>query len=96
MVEKDTFSAKYKVGDIVRLGKYCLWNDTEEEDIEWVVWDVRDREVLLVSRYGLNYIPYHAGWISNITWEHCTLRKWLNNDFLDMAFSKSEKREFWQ
>lgn len=31
------------------------------------------------------------GIYENVTWETCTLRKWLNNDFINTAFSADEK-----
>ena len=29
--------------------------------------------------------------LTSVTWETCTLRKWLNNDFVDSAFTLLEK-----
>ena len=38
----------------------------------------------------LDVKPYHTT-DENVTWETCTLRKWLNNDFVNAAFSSDEK-----
>ena len=38
----------------------------------------------------VDYRPYNASYTSS-TWETCTLRKWLNNDFINAAFSTDEK-----
>ena len=43
-------------------------------------------KALLISRYALDCKPYHTNLVG-VTWETCTLREWLNNDFLNAAFS---------
>ncbi len=44
----------------------------------------------MISRYGLNAVPYNAELV-DVTWEICTLRAWLNSDFLSTAFSPEEQ-----
>lgn len=80
------------VGDYVLFGKYEQDNNTSngKEDIEWLVAATNDRKILLISRYALDCKPYNEKYTS-ITWETCTLRKWLNQDFLNNAFSAKEK-----
>ncbi len=51
---------------------------------------MQDGKSLLLSRYGLDAKPYNTVW-SHITWEQCTLRKWLNGEFLKAAFSEEEQ-----
>lgn len=81
-----------KAGDYVFFGKYEQDNNTSngKEDIEWLVLEVKDGKVLLISKYALDCKPYNTGY-TDITWETCTLRKWLNNDFINAAFSADEK-----
>lgn len=81
-----------KAGDYVFFGKYEQDNDTSnsKEDIEWLVLEVKDGKVLLISKYALDCKPYNTGY-TDVTWETCTLRKWLNNDFINAAFSADEK-----
>ncbi len=81
-----------KVGDYVKFGKYEQDNNTSngKEDIEWLVLENQGGKVLLISRYGLDAKRYNESGV-DVTWENCTLRKWLNNDFYNMAFSNSEK-----
>ena len=44
-----------------------------------------------MSVYGLECIPYNS--IKQDTpWSSCSLRKWLNSDFLHRAFSEEERR----
>ena len=80
------------VGDYVTFGHYEQDNDTENgmEAIEWKVLDKMDGCVLLISKYGLDAKPYNET-KTNVTWETCTLRSWLNSDFLYTAFSSSER-----
>ena len=83
---------KANVGDYVTFGHYEQDNDMENgrEAIEWKVLDKKDGRVLLLSKYGLDTRKYNEGY-SDVTWENCTMRSWLNGDFLDTAFSSSEK-----
>ncbi len=45
---------------------------------------------MLLSKYGLDCQPFNKSHDA-ATWENCSLRTWLNRDFLDMAFSDAEK-----
>ncbi len=81
-----------KTGDIVVFGHYEQDGNTGNgaEEIEWIVLDVRDGKALLLSRYGLEAKPYNAEY-KEITWENCTLRAWLNGDFLKTVFNADEQ-----
>ncbi len=80
-----------KQGDIITFGKYEQDNDPDngKEPIEWIVLSSDGKELFVLSKYALDCIPYN---IKNekVTWENCTLRKWLNDDFYNAVFSKSE------
>lgn len=73
-------------------GTYEQDNDTSngEEEIEWQVLDEKDGKKLLISKYALDCKPYNVTQ-TNVTWETCTLRTWLNEDFLNTAFTDAEK-----
>ena len=81
-----------KAGDYVFFGAYEQDNNTfnGKEDIEWLVLEVKDGKMLVISKYALDCKPYNTRY-AGITWETCTLRKWLNNDFFNTAFSVEEK-----
>ena len=81
-----------KVGDYITFGAYEQDNNTSngKEDIEWLVLEVKDGKALVISKYALDCKPYNTEY-THVTWETCTLRKWLNNDFLGAAFSADEK-----
>lgn len=89
---KPLLLAKAKPGDTVFLGTYEQDNDTSngKEDIAWLVLEVKDGKALVVSKYALDCKQYNTS-NTNVTWETCTLRKWLNTDFINSAFSSDEK-----
>ena len=82
-----------KVGDIVYFGTYEQDNDTTngKENIEWLVLAKENNRVLVISDKALDCRAYQANSLSYATWEKCSLREWLNNDFFNTAFSDDEK-----
>ena len=80
------------VGDVVIFGQYEQDNnpDNGSEPIEWIVLDVQDGKTLLLSKYALDTVQYNKDWI-DMTWEKCSLRTWLNTDFLGKAFNEQEQ-----
>ena len=79
-------------GKYIKFGAYEQDNNTSngKEDIEWLVLEVKDGKALVISKYALDYKPYNTS-RTDVTWETCTLRNWLNNDFINAAFSADEK-----
>ena len=55
----------------IRLGKY-----------DWYVLDKQDDRVLIITEKVIEKRPYHNE-ESDITWETCDLRKYLNGEFYD-------------
>ncbi|MBP5781130.1 MAG: hypothetical protein J6X34_07845 [Clostridia bacterium] len=45
---------------------------------------------MLLSKYGLDCQPFNKDHTS-ATWENCSLRAWLNDEFINTAFSDTEK-----
>lgn len=82
---------KCAVGDIITFGKYPQTADGSVLPVEWQVLDIKDGRALVISKYGLDARPYHTEFV-NVTWEICTLREWLNSEFLNTAFSEKEQR----
>ncbi|MBP3939319.1 MAG: hypothetical protein IK955_07910 [Clostridia bacterium] len=81
-----------KVGDYIKLGLYEQDDNVSngKEEIEWLVLDIQGDKALIISKYALDSQSYHKEFIE-VTWETSTLRHWLNNDFLNSAFSNSEQ-----
>lgn len=73
-------------------GHYEQDNDisNSNEPIEWIVLTNNGKMATLISRYGLDAKPYNTE-KAETTWESCSLRKWLNGDFLNIAFSEEEQ-----
>ena len=87
--------APYRIlGNTVVFGRYEQDNNTVNgsEAVEWIVldYDEKEHKALLLSKYGLDTKPYNREYI-DITWEKCTLRSWLNGEFLQSAFSAEEQ-----
>ncbi len=81
----------WTVGSVVTFGTYPQTAEgTDSTPIEWIVLDVQENQVLLISKYGLDAKPYHRKY-SSVTWDVCSLRAWLNEDFLNAAFSEGER-----
>ena len=68
----------------IKMGKW------EGNDIEWEIIDRNDDECILLSKYIYLCKPYNETQKS-VTWEQSTLRKYLNGEFKDKAFSDEEK-----
>lgn len=81
-----------EIGDGVYLGKYEQDNnlDNGPEPIRWIVLDRSEDQILVVSQYVLECMAYNAKF-TDVTWETCSLRRWLNNDFLNIAFDNDEQ-----
>ena len=82
-----------QVGSIITFGKYEQDNNTSngKEDIEWLVLTKEGDRTLLISRYALECQPYNS-LKADVTWETSSLRTWLNENFLDQAFTLDEQR----
>ena len=61
-----------------------------KEDIEWLVLAKEGNKALVISKYALDCQQYNTSY-TDVTWETCTLRKWLNNNFINSAFTANEK-----
>ena len=80
------------VGSKVSFGTYEQDNNKSngKEEIKWNVVAKESDRILLVSLYALDCQPYNTEYIG-VTWESCSLRKWLNDAFLNAAFNSEEQ-----
>ena len=83
---------RVNVGDYVFFGAYEQDNNTSngKENLEWLVLAKEGNKVLVISRYALEQRVYH-GWNEDVTWATCNLRTWLNDTFINNAFTKTEQ-----
>lgn len=78
-------------GRQITFGRYSQTaNGNDNTPIEWLILDRDEQKILIVSKYGLDAQPYNKDYTS-VTWETCTLRKWLNGTFYNKAFSSAEQ-----
>ena len=77
----------------------CIWfgsypqsdsTGTTKDPIKWRVLSVNGDDAFILADQNLNVQPYNTEW-KDVTWETCTLRTWLNNDFYEAAFDDTEK-----
>ena len=84
--------AKFAVGNYVTFGTYPQTKaGNDKTPIEWLVLARDGNKALLISRYALDAKPYNTSYYTNVTWETCTLRTWLNGTFYNKAFSSAEQ-----
>lgn len=76
-------------GDIVLYGTYEQDGNIENgtEPIEWIVLKKTEDNLLLLSKYIIEKMPFGYGHY----WESSRVREWLNKDFYNQCFSSDEK-----
>ena len=74
---KDEF-VEYKIGDTISFGDYI-----------WKILDIVDNKALITTEYVIERRPYNDE-LKEITWENCSLREYLNNEFYN-SFTEREK-----
>lgn len=88
---KDKIYEKY---DTVQFGKYYQSNiNNIKTPIDWIVLAKEDNRALLLSKYILDCKPFNNIYKKVCHWNDSTIRRWLNNDFYNIAFSDEEKRK---
>ena len=84
-----------EVGNTVTFGTYPQTKEgTDQTPIEWVVleYDVANNKALLLSKKGIDAVSYNNNTRRiSLTWGQCSLRTWLNDEFLNRAFSTVEQ-----
>ncbi len=95
---------RLNVGKIIRFGsylpKYCQTKDgtvdtecnssgLKKQDIEWLILDKDATGMLVISKYAVDEKDYSKHGGNN--WEDSSIRKWLNSDFYNKAFTGKER-----
>ena len=80
-----------EAGDHIFFGHYEQDNDLNNgpEPIEWRILEVKGTQMLLLSEYILDAIPFNFD-VDGNQWSSSSLRKWLNKDFIENGFSSDE------
>lgn len=75
----------YDTSNMVEFG-----TDPSGNKIKWIVLEKEQDKVLLLSHHVIDCKCFNDDG-TPCTWETCSLRKWLNNEFYNDAFSAEEK-----
>lgn len=80
--------------DCVWFGRYPQSSDGQggfsSEPIKWRVLQKDGDDLFLLADRNLDVCPYNREYVE-VTWENCTLRIWLNSNFLTGAFNPAER-----
>ena len=87
--ETEKLKAK-KSGDEIMFGSW-YGQGKSKEPITWKVLSKENNRLLVISKHALDRKQYHTSY-SPVTWETCSLRKWLNGSFLKTAFNTDEQK----
>ena len=85
--------------DTITFGNY--WQEDTDEDYEtnkeddklpirWRVLSVEGDDAFLMADQAIESLPFDEEG-SAVTWENCSLRKWLNEEFIKEAFTEEEQ-----
>ena len=80
-----------KIGDIFEWGHYPQSAEGEIQPITWVVLGRSKKGILALAQYGLDSRPYNDR-EQPTSWATCELRRWLNGEFLEHAFTEEERQ----
>lgn len=84
--------SRASAGDTVSFGSYEQDGDESngKEEIKWIVLEKEADRILVISESVLDHQPYNTV-CTDMTWSNCSLRQWLNDEFLNAAFTEQEK-----
>lgn len=95
-IEKELEKSKEKINELQTQIKEIRTGQTNDvikfgkNNREWIVLDRQKNKVLIITKDIVEERVYNEKWES-IRWENCTLRRWLNGEFLQQNFSIEEQ-----
>lgn len=88
-----TKASNITISKIYTFGKYYQNNNMNEKtDLTWKVIFADNDKALLLSEKCIDVQSYNKEY-NRVSWETCSLRKWLNNEFYNVAFNENEKEK---
>ena len=79
-------------GDMITFGSWHQEPTAKDSTpIQWCVLEIRDDSALLLSDKALDARPYDL-YRTDAAWDTCTLRTWLNTEFLSGAFTPDQQK----
>lgn len=75
----------------IEFGSYFTENENSKSPLRWRILSIEDDKALIISQKGIEGKRYNET-PGNTFWENSSLRKWLNEDFYNSAFTDEEKK----
>lgn len=84
-----------EIASTVEFGRYDMDNNPKngKEIMEWIVIGKNGDSALLISKYCLPDFQQYNDSPNAVEWENCSLRQWLNSDFLSSAFVEAAENK---
>ncbi len=80
---------------VLDVGSYVVFGVFEQnpdsdgiERLEWIIAEKNGNEVLLISKYAIEAVPFA---LSKTSWKGSVARQWLNNGFINGSFRTAER-----
>lgn len=79
-----------KPGDYLLMGEYPYGKNGEKKPICWIVMEIAEDRLFLISRYVIDVMQYHTA-NKRMPWDRSSIRSWLNTQFVTEALSPEEQ-----
>ncbi|MBQ3969384.1 MAG: hypothetical protein II685_02720, partial [Clostridia bacterium] len=92
--EKQISNIQYNLkadGEFVEFGSYHIAVNNTKMPLRWKILTIEEDKALIITFMGIDVLNFNDEQGSS-TWENSYIRKWLNDDFYNEAFSASEKQ----
>lgn len=83
------------VGATVRFGAYEQDGNAGKDALEWTVLDVQGDKALIITKNVIDFQRYYPNLQTAVTWENSSLRSWMNNHFIQEAFSDEQRNNIY-
>ncbi len=80
----------YEIGEKMQIGNYMQNNSTYKSPITWAVLAKEDNKILLITDKAIECKQYSES-KNKSTWDESSIRTWLNDTFLNEAFTPDEQ-----
>ena len=87
---KPSISAIKRDGNTITFGSYYNKDDKTIEPLKWDILEEKDGKALIITHDIIDNKVFDINGSNN--YENSLIRKWMNNDFYNVAFSDDEKK----
>lgn len=86
--------------EVAKFGRYPQGENGETMPLEWFVVSKEKERILLVSKAAIDARCYsdkkENDELMEVSWDTCSMRDWLNEEFINEAFDENEKSRILQ